>query len=98
MISFFNKPVTPKYLKEYEHQKALIAEFDLYKGVYDGIGNDHKYYGNEGKYWKIFCEEREKIYAKQKEEWETILKGRKVTTGHIPNKPKNPIRKRIYRG
>ena len=59
------KPVTPKHLKEYEHQKALIEEFELYKGVYDGLGSDHEYYGNQGEYWKIFCEEREKIYSKQ---------------------------------
>ena len=92
------KPVTPKYLKEYEQQKALIEEFDLYKGVYDGLGSDHEYYGNEGKYWKIFCEEREKIYAKQREDWDNKLRGRKVTTGHKPRTThRNPIKKRTYR-
>ena len=95
------KPVTPKYLKEYEQQKALIEEFELYKGVYDGIGSDHEYYGNEGKYWKIFCEEREKIYAKQREDWSRKLakyRGSNVTVGHTPNRPKQPRRKKIYRG
>ena len=95
---FFNKPVTPKYLKEYEHQKALIEEFELYKGVYDGLGSDHEYYGNEGEYWKIFCEEREKIYAKQREDWSRKLRGSKVTQGHKPRtNHRKPIKKRIYR-
>ena len=92
------KPVTPKHLKEYEHQKALIEEFELYKGVYDGLGSDHEYYGNQGEYWKIFCEEREKIYAKQREDWSRKLRGSKVTQGHKPRtNHRKPIKKRIYR-
>ena len=92
---FFNKPVTPKYLKEYEHQKALIAEFELYKGVYDGLGSDHKYYGNKGKYFDIFHQEQEKIYAQAREE--TRRRYSKVTQGHTPNRPNPPRRKRLYR-
>ena len=97
------KPVTPKYLEEYEHQKALIEEFDLYKGFYDGIGSDHEYRGNKGKYWQIFQEEQEKIYAKAREE--TRRRYSKVTQGHTPAKRKPnrsitnnpPRRKTIYR-
>ena len=59
-----NKPITPKYLKEYEKQQALIEEFYKYQGFYDSLGSDHKYHGNEGKYWKIFSEEQQKIYAR----------------------------------
>ena len=92
---FFNKPVTPKYLKEYEHQKALIEEFHLYAGVYDGLGSDHKYYGNKGKYFDIFHQEQEKIYAQAREE--TRRRYSKVTQGHTPNRPNPPRRKRLYR-
>ena len=95
------KPVTPKYLKEYERQKALIEEFYKYQGFYDSLGSDHKYYGNEGKYWKIFYEEQQKIYARDRAETDKFLKkirGSNVTTGHTPNTPKHPTRKRTYRG
>ena len=76
----------------------MIFEFYKYQGLYDGIGSDHLYHGNEGKYWQIFYEEQEKIYAKQREDWNRKLRRSKVTTGHKPNKSKNPIKKRIYRG
>ena len=96
-----SKPITPKYLKEYERQQALIEEFYKYKGVYDGLGSDHLYHGNEGKYWKIFSEEQQKIYARDRAETDKLLKkirGSNVTVGHTPNTPKHPTRKRTYRG
>ena len=96
-----SKPITPKYLKEYERQEALIEEFYKYKGVYDGLGSDHLYHGNEGKYWKIFSEEQQKIYARDRAETDKLLKkirGSNVTVGHTPNTPNHPNRKRTYRG
>jgi len=94
-----SKPITPKYLKEYERQQALIEEFYKYEGVYDSLGSDHKYYGNEGKYWKIFNEEQQKIYARDRAETDKLLKkirGSNVTTGHTPNTPKPSRRNTIY--
>lgn len=45
-----SKPITPKYLKEYERQQALIEEFYKYKGVYDGLPESHRFNGNDCKY------------------------------------------------
>ena len=77
-----SKPITPKYLKEYERQQALIEEFYKYKGVYDGLPECHRFHGNDGKYWKIFSEEQQKIYAKDRAE--TTRRCNKVTYGHTP--------------
>ena len=96
-----SKPITPKYLKEYERQQALIEEFYKYEGVYDGLPECHRFHGNEGKYWKIFNEEQQKIYARNRAENEKLLKkirGSNVTVGHTPNTPNHPTRKRTYRG
>ena len=90
-----SKPITPKYLKEYERQHALIEEFYKYKGVYDGLPECHRFHGNDGKYWKIFSEEQQKIYAKDRAE--TTLRCNKVTYGHTPNRPKRKREKRIRR-
>ena len=102
-----DKPVTPKYLKEYEFQDALVNEFYEYKGVYDGLPSCHKYNGNKGKYWEIYRAECDKVIAVQREETARYLaeiRGNKVTTGHKdkPYKPKrninkNPIKKVTYR-
>ena len=89
------KPITPKYLKEYEKQQALIEEFYKYEGVYDGLPESHEYYGNEGKYWKIFSEEQERIYAKAREE--TRRRYSRVTVGHTPNTPKRKKGKKLRR-
>ena len=98
-----DKPVTPKYLKEYEFQKALVHEFYEYQGVYDGLGEYHKYHGNGGKYHHIFNQEIDNINAKHREE--TRRRFSRVTTGHTPAKRKPnrsitnnpPRRKKIYR-
>ena len=87
------KPVTPKYLKEYEKQEALIEEFYKYKGLYDGLPSDHKYHGNGGKYWDIFYQEQRKINAKHIEE--TRRRYSKVTQGHTPSTPRRKKKKRI---
>ena len=103
-----DKPVTPKYLKEYEYQKALVEEFYEYQGVYDGLPSCHKYNGNDGKYHEIFYQEQRKIIAQQRKETDEFLKkirGSNVTTGHKDkpiNKPKrnsnpNPIKRIEYR-
>ena len=107
-MPWFDTPVTPKYLKEYEYQKALVNEFNEYKGVYDGLPSDHKYNGNKGKYWEIYRAECDKVIAVQREETARYLaeiRGNKVTTGHKDkpiNKPKrnsnpNPIKRIEYR-
>ena len=107
-MPWFYKPVTPKHLKEYEYQLALINEFNEYKGVYDGLPCCHKYNGNKGKYWEIYRAECDKVIAVQREETARYLaeiRGNKVTTGHKDkpiNKPKrnsnpNPIKRIEYR-
>ena len=55
----------------------------------------HRFHGNDGKYWKIFSEEQQKIYAKDRAE--TTRRCNKVTTGHTPNRPKRKREKRIRR-
>ena len=87
------KPVTPKHLKEYERQQALIEEFYKYKGVYDGLPECHRYHGNDGKYWDIFYQEQQKINAKQIAE--TRRRYSKVTQGHTPSTPRRKKKKRI---
>ena len=77
-----DKPVTPKYLKEYEQQKALLEEFHKYEGVYDGMPECHRFHGNGGKYWKIFYEEHQKVIAqhrKETDEWLRKIRGGRVT-------------------
>ena len=102
------KPVTPKYLKEYERQQALIEEFYKYKGVYDGCPEYHRFHGNDGKYHEIFYEEYRKINAQRRRETDEFLRkirGSNVTTGHTPAKRQPnrsitnnpPRRKTIYR-
>ena len=97
------KPITPKYLKEYQIQLALVIEMKEVKTPWSGEPEDHRYHGNGGKYHYIFQEEREKIYAKAREE--TRRRYSKVTQGHTPAKRKPyrsitnnpPRRKTIYR-
>ena len=91
-----DKPVTPKYLKEYEQQKAILEEFYKYQGVYDVLPEAHRFNGNGGKYWKIFQDEQEKIWAKAREE--TRRRYSNVTQGHTPKRRKQPRPKTIYRG
>ena len=99
----FVKPITPKYLKEYQIQLALVIEMKEVKTPWSGEPEDHRYHGNGGKYHYIFQEEREKIYAKAREE--TRRRYSKVTQGHTPAKRKAyrsitnnpPRRKTIYR-
>ena len=96
-----DKPVTPKYLKEYEQQKALLEEFHKYEGVYDGMPECHRFHGNGGKYWKIFYEEHQKVIAqhrKETDEWLRKIRGGRVTQGHTPNRRKQPRPKTNYRG
>ena len=88
-----SKPITPKYLKEYERQQALIEEFYKYKGVYDGLPECHRYHGNDGKYWDIFYQEQQLINAKQIAE--TRRRYSKVTQGHTPSTPRRKKKKRI---
>ena len=107
-MPWFYKPVTPKHLREYERQKALIEEFYLYKGVYDGLGSSHLYNGNKGKYWEIYYAEYEKALVVKREETAKFLaeiRGQKVTTG-LQDKPikkpkrnsnPNPIKRIEYR-
>ena len=70
--------------------------------------SDYKYHGNGGKYFKIFLEEQEKVYAYERKETEEFLRkfrGSRVTKGHQDkpiNKPKrnsnpNPIKRIEYR-
>ena len=95
-----DKPVTPKYLKEYEFQKALVHEFYEYQGVYDGLPSDHKYHGNGGKYHYIFFEEHQKIIAHSRKKWDEQLRkirGSNVTVGNTPNRPRGKKEKRIRR-
>ena len=49
-----DKPITPKYLKEYEIQLALVAEMKVVKTPWSGEPEDHRYHGNGGKYHYIF--------------------------------------------
>ena len=102
------KPVTPKYLKEYEQQKAILEEFYKYEGAYDGLPECHKYHGNDGKYHEIFFEEHQKVIAQHRKETDEFLRkirGGRVTQGHTPAKRKPnrsitnnpPRRKTIYR-
>ena len=41
-----------------------MREFYKYQGVYDGLPEAHRFNGNGGKYWKIFRDEQERIYAR----------------------------------
>ena len=93
---FSSKPVTPEYVKEQERQEALIEEFYKYQGVYDVLPEAHRFNGNGGKYWKIFQDEQEKIWAKAREE--TRRRYSNVTQGHTPKRRKQPRPKTIYRG
>ena len=88
-----SKPITPKYLKEYERQQALIEEFYKYKGVYDGLPECHRFHGNGGKYHYIFNQEIDKINAKEREK--TRRRYSKVTQGHTPSTPRRKKKKRI---
>ena len=91
----FVQPITPKYLKEYEIQLALVAEMKVVKTPWSGEPEDHRYHGNGGKYHKIFLEEEKKIYANAREK--TRRKYSKVTQGHTPNRPRRKKEERIRR-
>tara|TARA_B100001093_G_scaffold504559_1_gene560565 strand:- start:461 stop:844 length:384 start_codon:yes stop_codon:yes gene_type:complete len=90
-----DKPVTPKYLKEYEIQLALVAEMKVVKTPWSGEPEDHRYQGNSGKYHEIFLKEQQKIYVRDRAE--TRRRYSKVTQGHTPSTSKRKKEKRIRR-
>ena len=62
----FVKPITPKYLKEYQIQLALVIEMKEVKTPWSGEPEDHRYHGNGGSII-IFSKKSERKFTLKQE-------------------------------